>query len=157
MKIDELIPLRPLPDRARATFFALQEDPTGRIIPFPQETEAQRWVLRFVFAAIHAGLPADVDEGTRWKRFADPVRWATKNWDRIGGNPQALRKRASHDGTRGVTKSHWWQLERRYKAATLKYGRYVWIAGDGRFIFAQGDGGEGAGGRWEMREAMNVQ
>ena len=156
MRIDELIPLRRLSDREIATFFALQEYPTGGIVQFPQKTEAQRWVLRFVLAAIHAGLAADVDDRTGWKRFADPVSWATSNWDKIGGNPQALRKRANHDGTRSVKKSHWWQLERRYRAATLKYGRWVWIPRDGRYIFAQGDGGEGAGGRWDMREAMGV-
>lgn len=157
MKIDELIPLRSLSDEEKKAFFALQESPTGRLIQFSQRTEQQRWTLRFVSAAICVGLPTRIHSRTGWKHFVDPVHWAANNWNQIGGNPDALRLRTRYRSNPGVKKSHWRQLDRRYNAATWRYGRWIWIAKDGRYIFAQGNGGEGAGGRWDMREAMDGQ
>lgn len=157
MRIADLLPIPEISREDASRFFALRENDSpqrysgDRIIPFPQRTDAQRWMLRFVCLALRAGLPTREDESTSWKRLADPVQWVTSNWRRVGGDPRALRKRPSYDGRRKPLKRHWWQLYRRYEVATLKHGKTIWCAPDGRFIFAVRDGGAGSPA---MAEAM---
>lgn len=157
MRIAELVSLLPASEEAQTRFFALRERDVPRryygdkIIQFPQQTKAQKWMVRFVLSALQAGLPSRQDERTGWKKLEDPVRWVTDNWERAGGSRHALRKKPQYDGSYHPLKRYWWQLERRYRNATRRYGRTIWEAPDGRLIFAHGDGGAGSP---VMKEAM---
>ncbi|MDE2803852.1 MAG: hypothetical protein OXN18_01770 [Gemmatimonadota bacterium] len=148
MTIEQLIPVQALPGDQLARFLALRERDGPRrysgdkIIPFPQDTDARKWVLRFVFTALQAGLPTREQAG--WKRLADPVRWAVENWLQVGGNPRALSKRPLRDGSYPLLKQPWGQLRRRYDTATRRFGGTIWETPDGHFVFALGDGGVGS-------------
>ena len=138
----------PYADDQVARFLALRERDGPRrysgdkIIPFPQDTDAQKWVLRFVWTALQAGLPSR--EQARRQRLADPVRWAVDNWLQVGGDPRALSKKPLRDGSHRLLKQPWGQLRRRYDTATRRFGGTIWETPEGHFVFALDDGGAGS-------------